>query len=139
MKKFLLVLAAAVLAAAAFFLYSLATVELPEMEGGASSRPTGTWPPPGPAGKRFTALRAGGRPFLLSEEQQNVFARAQETVTWLADPSNLMNREGNAAGGEVQLEGQSYLLITGEDENYEDFRARDAGHLHRELPGTAGF
>lgn len=33
MKKILLILVAAVLATAAFFLYSLATVELPEMGG----------------------------------------------------------------------------------------------------------
>lgn len=38
-----------------------------------------------------------------------------------------MNREGNAAGEEVRLDGQSYLLITGQDENYEDFRARMLG------------
>ena len=115
MKKFLLVLAAAVLAAAAFFLYSLATVELPEMEGGASSQAYGDVAPI--QGRPESASSAPAEPAadlsFLSEEQQNVFARAQETVTWLADPSNLMNREGNAAGGEVQLEGQSYLLITG--------------------------
>ena len=126
MKKFLLVLAAAVLAAAAFFLYSLATVELPEMEGGASSQAYGDVAPI--QSRPESASSAPAEPAadlsFLSEEQQNVFARAQETVTWLADPSNLMNREENAAGGEVQLEGQSYLLITGEDENYEDFRAR---------------
>ena len=105
MKKFLLVLAAAVLAAAAFFLYSLATVELPEMEGGASSQAYGDVAPI--QGRPESASSAPAEPAadlsFLSEEQQNVFARAQETVTWLAAPSNLMNREGNAAGGEVQL------------------------------------
>lgn len=88
-EKFLLVLAAAVLAAAAFFLYSLATVELPEMEGGASSQAYGDVAPI--QGRPESASSAPAEPAadlsFLNEEQQNVFARAQETVPWLADPS----------------------------------------------------
>lgn len=75
MKKFLLVLAAAVLAAAAFFLYSLATVELPEMEGGASSQAYGDVAPI--QGRPESASSAPAEPAadlsFLSEEQQNVF------------------------------------------------------------------
>lgn len=129
MKKFLFVVCAAVLAAAAFFLYSLATVELPEPASNSSaqtysdveliqSRPESSSSAPSEPVSDLS---------FLSEEQRNVFAGAQETVPYLADPSNLMSREGNAAGEEVQLDGQSYLLITGQDENYEDFRARMLG------------
>lgn len=128
-KKFLFVVCAAVLAAAAFFLYSLATVELPEP---ASNSSTQTYSDVEPIQSRpESSSSAPSEPVsdlsFLSEEQRNVFAGAQETVPYLADPSNLMSREGNAAGEEVQLDGQNYLLITGQDENYEDFRARMLG------------
>lgn len=129
MKKFLFAVVAAVLATGAFFLYSLATVQLPEPVSGSSSQNYSDVEPI--QSKPESSTSAPSEPVadlsFLSEEQRDIFAGAQEAVPYLADPSNLMNREGNAAGEEVRLDGQSYLLITGQDENYEDFRARMLG------------
>ncbi|WP_394958839.1 hypothetical protein [Candidatus Allofournierella merdavium] len=133
MKKILLAVIEAAAAAAAFFLYSLATVELPELEIDSSVQAghSGVAPLPGqpesapsPAPADPEATEPSPDLAFLSQEQQDVFSRAQETVIYLADPSNLAFQTGNDSGGEVLLEGRSYLLITGQDENYQDFRAR---------------
>lgn len=132
MKKFLLFSLFLLLAAAAFFLYSLATVELPEMNAGSPASSYGDVAPiqsqPESVSSPGSEPEASAEPVsdlsFLNEEQRDVFAQAKDTVLYLSDPCNLMLREGNAAGDEVQLDGKSYLFITGQDENYEDFRAR---------------
>lgn len=126
MKKFLLALMAAVLAAAAFFLYSLATVELPEMAPTPNAQSYGDVEPI-QSQPQDASSEPVTDPDFLNEEQRAVFEQAQAMALYLSDPSNLMTREGNAAGDEVQLEGNRYLLITGQDENYGDFRTRMLG------------
>lgn len=135
MKKVLIALAAAVLATAAFFIYSLATVELPEMGPDSIARSYTDVEPIQSQSENASAAGSGaaespapvtGLSF-LNEEQRGVFEHAQSTVLFLADPSNLVFEDGNAAGGEIQLDEKSYLLITGQDENYDDFRNRMLG------------
>lgn len=148
MKKLLLAVIAAALAAAAFFLYTLATVELPEMTAGSFSQSACDDVAPfqsqsGSAPSSAPSPAASAEPTadlsFLNSVQQDVFARAQETAIYLADPSNLAFQTGNGSGGEIALEGRSYLLITGQDGNYEEFRARMLGIFTESCLEQLGF